>query len=259
MEEKKRTKVCSVSNVCSNVKIRERVCERKKLIILKNLDWVLEYEVTIINMKSSTIIQKQHKVLFFLLQHKLTCNTLTRMQFIRLIYWISLLYVKFQDEPQELSREVRNGAHRKLAEGERGEWTNKEECAEVALVLAGRPELGWEGGMLWGLSPRWDEMQTSQNSEEWSGTLCCIFPWPLCSACTRTLLMSCGCDRISFFPFVAYYKLDLMSGDKKPEWAFRRACNTRILFTDAVSLRSGQINLLDTHTQIWFQSSRYTH
>lgn len=38
-----------------------------------------------------------------------------------------------------------------------------------------------------------------------------------------TLLMSCGCDRISFFPFVLHYELDLMSGDKRPKWAFRRA------------------------------------
>lgn len=109
-------------------------------------------------------------------QHELTCNTLTRMQFTRLIYWISLLYVKFLDEPQELSREVRSGARRKLAEGERGHWPNKEGCAEVAVVLAGRPELGCEGRRLRGSSPRWDEMQTSENSAERSRTLDFILP-----------------------------------------------------------------------------------
>lgn len=61
-----------------------------------------------------------------------------------------------------------------------------------------------------------------------------------------------------FFPFVPHYELDLMSGDERPKWAFRRAHNAAILFTDAVSLHSGQINLLATQTRIWCQSSRHT-
>lgn len=95
------------------------------------------------------------------------------MQFIRLIYWISLLYFKSLDEPQELelSREVRSDAHGKLAEGGWGDGTNQEEYAKVDRVLAGRPELRREGRMLRGSTGRWDETQTSENSAGWSRTL----------------------------------------------------------------------------------------